>query len=445
MLTGNDTLRLVPHPKARDQAISIKKLEAGSLILSTPSFASILLATQKGHRCDTCFRLPADGTSLRRCTGCGSYWYCDLDCQTEQWHAHHKRICKNYTKFTASLAFQSLRVHERNDSLLLSHLLAHLSLLSTPYAPEDSSPLSIFLSLLPSPVPDMSVPPVCPISPTPPLDLLRTLYTRFGNNNFAIHSHLTTIGHGVFPLASRLFNHSCVPNAAARYSLSPSHGLWMEVIAIRDILSGEETCIPYLDPAMTQSRHQILELTYGFRCDCSACLYIRSLGTLPELPTEPTELDDLGRQLREFVGIKDTLLLAPTLPSKSLESTPSSLHAVFHEAYMSSLSGTFSRCSHDGDYDIALDSGITLLALYILIYPPGYPQIGMHLLELAKTQWNAGIVLPNPSTEERSKVKEQTRVYLSLARSILQIYGPEGDDVGPLQEIKILESLLIEE
>ena len=69
----------------------------------------------------------------------------------------------------------------------------------------------------------------------------------------------------------------------------------------------------------------------------------------------------------------------------------------------------------------------------------------MHLLELAKTQWNAGIVLPNLGTEERSKVKEQTRAYLSLARLILQIYGPEGDDVGPLQEIKILEDLLIEE
>lgn len=131
---------------------------------------------------------------------------------------------------------------------------------------------------------------------------------------------------------------------------------------------------------MTQSRHQIFELTYGFRCDCSSCLYIRSLGTLPELPTEPAELDDLGRQLREFVGIKDTLLLSPTLPAKSLESTPSSLHAVFHEAYMSGLSETFSRCSHDGDYDVALDTGITLLALYILIYPSNYPQIGSNLL-----------------------------------------------------------------
>ena len=80
MFTGNDTLRLVPHPKARDQAISIKNLEAGSPILSTPSFATVLLATQKDYRCDACFRLPADGTSLRRCTGCGSYWYCDVDC-----------------------------------------------------------------------------------------------------------------------------------------------------------------------------------------------------------------------------------------------------------------------------------------------------------------------------------------------------------------------------
>lgn len=139
---------------------------------------------------------------------------------------------------------------------------------------------------------------------------------------------------------------------------------------------------------MTQSRHQIFELTYGFRCDCSSCLYIRSLGTLPELPTESAELDDLGRQLRKFVGIKDTLLLAPTLPAKSLESTPSFLHAVFHEAYMSGLSETFSRCSHDGDYDIALDTGIRLLALYILIYPSNYPQIGSNQLFFCVIMFN---------------------------------------------------------
>jgi hypothetical protein len=66
------------------------------------------------------------------------------------------------------------------------------------------------------------------------------MYSRFGNNNFIIHSHLTTFGHGIFPLASRLFNHSCLPNAAAKYILSPSNPPKMEVIALRDIALGEE-------------------------------------------------------------------------------------------------------------------------------------------------------------------------------------------------------------
>jgi SET and MYND domain-containing protein len=70
--------------------------------------------------------------------------------------------------------------------------------------------------------------------------VVREIYARFGNNNFVIHSHLTTFGHGVFPLASRLFNHSCLPNAAAKYTLSASNVPRMDVVALRDIAQGEE-------------------------------------------------------------------------------------------------------------------------------------------------------------------------------------------------------------
>jgi hypothetical protein len=66
------------------------------------------------------------------------------------------------------------------------------------------------------------------------------MYSRFGNNNFAIHSHLTSIGHGMFPVASRLFNHSCVPNVAAKYIFHEAQTVVMEIIALRDILPNEE-------------------------------------------------------------------------------------------------------------------------------------------------------------------------------------------------------------
>ena len=128
------------------------------------------------------------------------------------------------------------------DSILLSHLVAHLSTLPEPYhfleqAQDDAS---IFLSLLPTE--DNAVaPPISRVNPPPPANLVARLFARFGNNNFTIqNSRFTSIGHGIMPLASRLFNHSCVPNAATKYALSRSRVPQMQIIALRDIGPNEE-------------------------------------------------------------------------------------------------------------------------------------------------------------------------------------------------------------
>ena len=151
-----------------------------------------------------------------------------------QWKAHHKKMCKLYNQHTSSHRFQSLPSHEKLDSLLLSHLLYYVSPM-----PLDDDPVSIFRSLLPGPASGRDIP-LPPLGPSVTANLVNDLYSRFGNNNFAIHSHLTTIGHGIFPLASRLFNHSCIPNAAAKFSLSPSEPVTMVVVALRDISPDEE-------------------------------------------------------------------------------------------------------------------------------------------------------------------------------------------------------------
>ncbi|TFK40789.1 hypothetical protein BDQ12DRAFT_680032 [Crucibulum laeve] len=435
-----EDIKLIAHVIARDQAVATRKLLTGSNILSVPGLATVLLPSEKGRRCDTCHRLQTDERVLRRCTGCASYWYCDAKCQNTQWRSHHKRICKIYNQFISSPQFQALQAHEKMDSLLLSHMVAQMSATTFPLPTEDdSSQLSTFVSLLPGPIENVVPPPICPISPMPSKELLSALYSRFGNNNFVVHSHLTTFGHGVFPLASRLFNHSCVPNAAAKYTLSPAKTVNMEVIALRDILPDEEICLPYLDPALLQSRHQMFELTYGFKCNCSSCIFLRNLGRMPEPPKDPLEISTLSKQLREYVGIEEHIGLI--LPSPSMEAISHSLLPVLHESYMGELSETFSRSSHEGQYAIALDVGITLLALYILIYPSNYPQIGMHLLELAKTRWNEAIS-SDVRGDEETVMKEQVRVFLTFARRVLMVLGPEGDEYGPLQEIQTLEDLL---
>ena len=160
--------------------------------------------------------------------------------QNFQWQLHHKRLCKTYNSYVALPKYQALQDHEKLDSILLSHLLAQLSLQANPYSFPDSHPASTLLSLLPERGNFNGAPLFCPIVPPPPGDLVDRLYSRFGNNNFAIHSHLTSIGHGIFPVASRLFNHSCVPNVAAKYIFREAQNVTMEIIALRDILPDDE-------------------------------------------------------------------------------------------------------------------------------------------------------------------------------------------------------------
>ena len=157
----------------------------------------------------------------------------DLQGQTLHW-CTHKKYCKNLGAFCASRTFSQLASHEQIDALLLTHLLAECAA-----GKEGDAGLSIFMSLLPGPGGD--TPPSCPlVTGQRPLQSTPELFLRCGNNNFSIHSHLTTIAHGVFPLASRLFNHSCVPNAVPKYRLARAKPVVMEVVAIRDIDPGEE-------------------------------------------------------------------------------------------------------------------------------------------------------------------------------------------------------------
>lgn len=425
-------LILEAHPVARSKAIAASDISAGTCIMREVSLAAVLLPAEKGRRCDACFRRASTDRQLRRCSGCAAYWYCNAECQKMHWKTMHQPICKRYAHFVASAMYQALADHERMDAILLSHLLARIAANS-----EDvSSHVSVFLSLLPGPMADITTPPVCAI-PSSPDDLPGELYARFGNNNFAIQSHLYTVGHGIFPNASRFFNHSCMPNAAAKYIFSEAQPVTMEVIALSDIEMGEEICITYLDPALLQTRKQVFEVIYGFLCSCQSCQQLRKLGDLPSSPVTEGVVEGLGKALQRHVGLENGV--GVHLPYKTLDSLPKELWPVLQEGYMTLLSEIFSRSSHEGLYSQAHESGLMLLALYLVVYPKNYPQIGAHLVEMAKTRWNE-LVTSSPS--EQRTVKDQISVLLRHASEILNIIGAEGDEEGRLQEAKNLETLL---
>ncbi|KAG6890641.1 hypothetical protein C0995_006617 [Termitomyces sp. Mi166 len=314
----------------------------------------------------------------------------------------------------------ALQSHEKLDALLLAHLLAQESVPDPSLPQDNSSPISTFLSLLPGPTSDELKIPLPNLKPAISPEIAIFIYSRFSNNNFAVHSHLTTIGH------------------APKYLFTKA-GVVMEVVALREILLGEEICIPYLDPAMLQTRQRIFEFTYGFKCTCPSCVEIESLGSIPSPPNDPDELSTVSKSLRAFVGLEWPL---SDLPRKPRETIPRSLYCVFHETYLSNLSEVFSKASHDFQFELAVEAGVTLLGAYILIYPPNYPQIGVHLLELAKTTWNTFVSSEtrNPDTAQASK--ETARLFLNMSRKVLVTFGQEGDAGGPLSELDTLQSLL---
>ncbi|KAJ3920459.1 hypothetical protein F5877DRAFT_37978 [Lentinula edodes] len=424
-----ENVSLEPLAVGRSRCMASIAFSAGSIILSNSSFIDVLLPSEKGHRCDHCHNLSGSG-SLKRCTGCASFYYCDQTCQSKHWKSGHRKICKLHNTYISAASFQALEEHKKMDALLLSSLIAHFSSVEANERDENTAFLT-FQSLLPGPM-TTSAPPICP-KHSFTAGVIDGFYSRFENNNFSIHSHFNTYAHGIFPIASRLFNHSCMPNAAVKFIIQVHEPVKLEVVALRAISKGDEICIPYLDPALLQTRTTIFDLTYGFTCSCPSCNVIRKVGFIPEPPKEPVRFQAVCERLREFVG---AMGLSPFLTGDD-SLFPIELACVLHESFISTLSEQFSAASHDGRYDVALESSSSLFALYQLIYPLNYPQIGLHLLEKAKTCWNQ-IVRSTSTMEVAAELKNS----VVAARQILTVIGHEGDhDDGPLAEI---ETLLLE-
>lgn len=96
---------------------------------------------------------------------------------------------------------------------------------------------------------------------------------------------------------------------------------------------------------------------------------------MPDVPQDPARLAALEYRLRTYIGVDD--LEHCVLRTKPItQSLPPEIRCFLKEDYIEHLSGVFSQSSHDGPYDRALESGTTLLAMYLLIYPENYPQIG---------------------------------------------------------------------
>ncbi|TFY65665.1 hypothetical protein EVG20_g5424 [Dentipellis fragilis] len=439
-------VRLEDDSIARNKAVAIEDIPRGTVIFSDLALTTALLPGEKGKRCDFCHTSRTVNKALYRCTGCTSYWYCDSRCQTLAWKAHHSCLCRTYPRYVASQDYDKLLVHERVDAVLLSHLIAgHFLSKGRAKDAQHSPQMEIFMSLLPSTSPPSKTLPVCPPSAISEAQL-RNLLSRFGNNNFVLSSHMNPYAHGIFPLASRFFNHSCVPNAAAKYIMKTGEPVTMAVVALRDIPAGEEVAIPYLDPALPlEDRQRDLRTSYGFGCRCALCTFQEQID-IPDGSANSESLIKATRHLHEYTGCDLAHMPAVLESLRDYSDIPEDLWPFFDRSVIPALSEPFSQASHEGSYDVALRTGHTLLAVYMLVYPPNYPQTGLHALEVAKTAWNAFVSQDNNEDETaRRRLLDNLRWYLAVAREIIEVLGPEGDEGGPWEEIGLLNSLVDEQ
>ena len=98
----------------------------------------------------------------------------------------------------------------------------------------------------------------------------------------------------------------------------------------------------------------------------------------PPPKDDSVEQRELERKLRDFVfkGIppklrwyKETLLL----------SLPLELRVILHEDFLPTLSKSFKDAAHDGPFEKAIWKGLTLLAVYMVVYPAYFPQTGANI------------------------------------------------------------------
>ena len=109
----------------------------------------------------------------------------------------------------------------------------------------------------------------------------------------------------LFPTIARI-NHSCVPNC--HHYWSNKQGCFM-IRAVKDIEPDQEICISYMSPLQradfhdTESRRDILQTEFGFRCLCEIC----------EDKEDQLDVDEKRRRILEIEGEWSELGVNPSV------------------------------------------------------------------------------------------------------------------------------------
>ncbi|PVG02620.1 hypothetical protein CPB86DRAFT_530653 [Serendipita vermifera] len=452
---------LVPDPQARNRALATTHIKPGYVILRTPSYSTALLPKWKGERCDWCCRR----TTVKACTKCREVWYCDEECQMLAWKDSHRKICSLLSKgFHLSASYLEQDPDQKTNSDLLLSLYGKLlvaSRLSFFQGDEqtakqesenlsrlDNDPTLCFKSLIAHPHP-RSLPAVPAQLRGEHGEFFRAAWARFDCNNFVLHNisslepEAGSYAQGIFPFASRCFNHSCVPSAWCAFMLQDRHA-WLEVRALVDIQQGQEITIPYLDPALSyQERQNRLKQAYFFSCECTKCRIEKALPSPASISSHDDMLEEMVGNLTFEPNTADLRVIASGVAT--LRGLPSPLTSIRQDSFLKNLTERFETIAHDGPYDTLWQVGKALLAVCLISYPHNYPLTAYYAIELAKGCWNAHLLESQYSNGKFWLLRVQSAI--DFAKPMLQIIGGEEEceTAQGLVTIETLESLLEEE
>ncbi|XP_032145115.1 N-lysine methyltransferase SMYD2 isoform X2 [Sapajus apella] len=213
---------------------ALEPFQVGDLLFSCPAYAYVLTVNERGNHCEYCF---ARKEGLSKCGRCKQAFYCNVECQKEDWPMH-KLECSPMVVFgenwnpseTVRLTARILakqKIHpERTPSeklLAVKEFESHLDKLDNEkkdLIQSDIAALHHFYSKH---------------LEFPDNDSLVVLFAQVNCNGFTIEDEeLSHLGSAIFPDVA-LMNHSCCPNVIVTYK-----GTLAEVRAVQEISPGEE-------------------------------------------------------------------------------------------------------------------------------------------------------------------------------------------------------------
>ncbi|KAJ2603515.1 hypothetical protein H4R99_002344 [Coemansia sp. RSA 1722] len=406
----------------------------GSADTNTTDDAKTPIPVQPEDRCTQCFqKLPQ---KRPRCSQCHVTQYCSVKCLNDHWKTRHyfecaaskaaqqttdrlaKRIkptyrpylrmaigvigCVDMVKKNRKLP-KWMRLQNDAWSRLVSHRNDHPNYVIRQYS--EIADLIMESDLAPRWLTKDDV-----------VDYL----CRFGCNNFASYDSSEPVqmtGHLCSPIASLLFNHSCLPNASFVYS---EVGGFQAVRALDDISEGEEITISYIDVLRPRSERQTtLEAVYFFSCQCSRCAAGDSYRALMDkmmdrkqggdenpgqlmphgLPTDfaqPSMIEPWVQYVvKSVLSVLNDEMTANDADRQihnaieHLETRDVSFGAYRH--WLECQDDCLDRLSAGTDYMWvwAYVASLYVFAFYAISYPPFHPLVGRQCLQCAQLAWNA--------------------------------------------------------